>query len=293
MLLKSTLITKKTVSSLNIILGMALVLSILLLARDVVSHYIAKETTSKKKPAASGGNINSRQRMQLFDYSQLMKNNPFGFAGGEIKPLIASSDSKVKQMDIVLLGTVVGPQKLSYAIFRNSSGMQEVFRIGESVFGLGKLYMVKNDKAVIREGERITEVHFEDLRVKEVKKQGPGGTVSGPQFAQKTGRASYVVDQAKLQQAISNPGQMMTDARLRPNVMNGKEEGFVLSEVKPGGIYSSLGLQDGDVLLRINEYDISNPERALQAFTALRGLERVQIDMIRSGARMTMTYQIK
>ncbi len=86
---------------------------------------------------------------------------------------------------------------------------------------------------------------------------------------------------------------MMTDARLKPNVANGKEEGFVLNEVKPGGIYHSLGLQDGDVLLRINEYDISNPERALQAFNALRGLDRVQIDMIRSGARMTMTYQIK
>jgi len=45
--------------------------------------------------------------------------------------------------------------------------------------------------------------------------------------------------------------------------------------------------------LRINEYDISNPERALQAFTALKGMERVQVDLIRSGSRMTMTYQIK
>ena len=287
------LVTKRTVSSLNVILGIGLVLSVFLLARDITSHYISRETASKKKTAATSGNMNSLQIKQLSDYSQLMKNNPFGFAGGEIKPLTASADSKVRQTDIVLLGTVAGPRKLSYAIFKNSSGMQEVFRIGESVFGLGKLYAVKNDRVSIREGERITDIYFEDLRVKEMKKQGPGGTSLGSQFAQKTGRASYVVDQAKLQQAIANPGQMMTDARLRPNVLNGREEGFILSEVKPGGIYSSLGLQDGDILLRINEYDISNPERALQAFSALRGMERVQIDMIRSGARMTMTYQIK
>jgi general secretion pathway protein C len=101
------------------------------------------------------------------------------------------------------------------------------------------------------------------------------------------------VDQARLQQAINNPGQMMTDARLKPNITNGREEGFLLSEVRPGGIYHSLGLQDGDVLLRINEYDISNPERALQAFTALKGLDRVQVDLFRGGSRMTMTYQIK
>jgi general secretion pathway protein C len=86
---------------------------------------------------------------------------------------------------------------------------------------------------------------------------------------------------------------MMTDARLKPNIMNGKEEGFVLSEVKSGGIYQSLGLQDGDVLLRINDYDISNPEKALQAFTALKGMERVQVDLMRGGSRLTMTYQIK
>ncbi len=45
--------------------------------------------------------------------------------------------------------------------------------------------------------------------------------------------------------------------------------------------------------MRINEYDISDPERALQAFTALRGLDRIQLDLIRNGAKMTMTYQIK
>jgi len=126
-----------------------------------------------------------------------------------------------------------------------------------------------------------------------VKKQGSAGSPSSAGFAQKIGRGAYVVDQARLQHAIANPSQMMTDARLRPNVAGGKEEGYALSEIKPGGIYQSLGLQDGDVLLRINEYDISNPEKALQAFTALKGLDRVQIDLIRSGSRMTMTYQIK
>jgi general secretion pathway protein C len=95
------------------------------------------------------------------------------------------------------------------------------------------------------------------------------------------------------QQASDNPTQIMTDARLRPHKRNGREEGFLLSEVKTGGIYHSLGLRNGDVLLRINEYDISNPEIALQAFTALRGMDRIQIDLLRAGSKMTMTYQIK
>jgi general secretion pathway protein C len=78
-----------------------------------------------------------------------------------------------------------------------------------------------------------------------------------------------------------------------PNIVDGKQKGFVLSEVKAGGIYQSLGLQNGDILLRINEYTISSPEAALQTFTALKGMDRVQLDIIRNGAKMTMTYQIK
>jgi general secretion pathway protein C len=161
------------------------------------------------------------------------------------------------------------------------------------VFGLGVLYRVGKDKVFVRKGGKIIEIPLEDVKVKEVKGQVATGSPASSSFARKIGRGTYIVDQAKLQETISNPGQMMTDARLKPNIVNGKEEGFALSEVKPGGIYQSLGLQDGDVLLRINEYDISNPERALQAFTALKGLERVQIDLIRSGSKMTMTYQIK
>ena len=193
----------------------------------------------------------------------------------------------------MLVGTVVGPRELSYGIFRDASGMQEVFKVGDPVFDFGKLHSVKRDRVVVKKDGRIEEIFLDDVKISEVKKQASATPASVSSFAQRIGRSTYMVDQARLQQAISNPGQMMTDARLKPNIVSGKEEGFVLSEVKPGGIYQSLGLQNGDVLLRINEYDISNPERALQAFTALKGMDRVQVDLMRSGSRMTMTYQIK
>jgi len=292
--LKPGLLTKRNIFYLNIAIGIVLIFSTLFLVRDIISNYFEKEKILKKDISVSKNVGASQRKMQLTEYSSVLKNNPFGFPGGEIKPLTASVNAtKVTQIAIVLLGTVVGPKDLSYAVFKDNAEMQEVFKIGESVFGLGKLYSVKKDKAVLRQGEKTIEILLEDVKIKEVKSTVSSGAPFTSAFAQKTGRDAYIVDQGNVQQAISNPGQIMTDARLRPNVMDGKQEGFILSEVKPGGIYQSLGLQNGDVLLRINEYDISNPERALQAFTALKGLERVQIDLIRAGSKMTMTYQIK
>jgi type II secretion system protein C len=286
------LLTKRNIFYLNIVIGILLIVSALILIRDSISIYVEKRKMMKETIRSTTDSSQPERTAQLMEYAPILKNNPFGFAAGEIKPLTAAVNQGNPATNVTLIGTVTGARALSYGVFKDNTGIQEIFRIGEPVFGIGTLHAVKRDKAIIKKDARSIEILLEDVRVKEIHKQTSAPSHSSA-FAQKIGRGAYVVDQGKLQQAIANPAQMMTDARLRPHSVSGRDEGFVLSEVKPGGIYQSLGLQDGDVLLRINDYDISNPERALQAFTALRGLDRVQIDLIRSGARMTMTYQIQ
>jgi general secretion pathway protein C len=101
------------------------------------------------------------------------------------------------------------------------------------------------------------------------------------------------VDRDAVDAALLNPRQIMTDARLIPNTVEGKQEGFMVREVRPEGVYAKLGLRNGDVLLRVNEFSISDPETALQVFTALKGMERVELDILRNGSRMTLTYLIR
>jgi len=290
--LRNGLLTKRNIFYLNLLIGILLIGSVLLLFREILTTYVSAKRVAKPVSTASVTPPAPPVR-DISDYQPIFKNNPFGFPAGELKLLSPSAGQAARKTDVTLIGTVAGPRELSYAVFKDNTGRQEVFRVGEPVFGIGSLSSVKTDRVIIGKGPEATELLLEDVKVKEINKQaGPGGAPPSL-FAQRIGRGAYVVDQSRLQQAIANPAQMMTDARLRPNTVNGRDEGFVLSEVKPGGIYQSLGLQDGDVLLRINEYDISNPERALQAFTALKGLDRVQVDLIRQGTKMTMTYQIQ
>jgi general secretion pathway protein C len=291
--LKSNLLSQRNLFYLNILLGIILIFSTVFVVRDIISRYFDHKKNVQNGVYRGQDESMPRPDKQLSEYAVILSNNPFGFPGGEIKSLSASTGLKTHQGDIVLIGTVVGPRELSYGIFRDAAGVQEIFKIGDPVFDTGKLYRVERDRVIIRKGGKTEEMLLEDVEVREVGKQSSTVGPAQSSFARKIGRSAYMVDQARLQQAIANPGQMMTDARLKPNIVNGKEEGFVLSEVKPGGVYQSLGLQDGDVLLRINEYDISNPERALQAFTALKGMDRVQVDLMRSGSRITMTYQIR
>src|SRR6185369_9804524 len=86
-----------------------------------------------------------------------------------------------------------------------------------------------------------------------------------------TGAGSFVIDQRALNAALDNPSQAMSDARLLPSQKDGKVEGFRASEVKPNGLFSMIGIRNGDVLLRLNDFPIDSPDKALQSFIALKG----------------------
>ncbi|HJV35606.1 PDZ domain-containing protein, partial [Geomonas sp.] len=115
----------------------------------------------------------------------------------------------------------------------------------------------------------------------------PGG------LAAQTSAGNYVVDQRALNAALDNIGQAMTDARLLPSVKDGKVEGFRVSEVKPQGIFGTIGIRNGDVLLRINDFPIDSPEKAIQSFASLKGQSRIKLDLIRDGQPTTFNYDIR
>ncbi|MCL4476079.1 MAG: hypothetical protein M1508_07630 [Nitrospirae bacterium] len=272
----------------NMLIAVALLVVMLIFIRGILTVTFRKV----EKPVSSAQPATQKARRGLQEYAGILKNNPFGFPAGPLKELSVSREGGVSHTDITLVGTVAGPPAHSYAIAADKSGRQEVFKVGESVFGAGKLKKVEKDRILINDSGREVNIPITDmLAIKEINPQE--FNLAASDFAKSAGKGTFIVDQKKVLHALENPNQLMTDARLQPNIINGKQEGFILREVRSGGIYQSLGLQNGDVLLRINDYNISNPENALQAFTALRGMDRVQVDLLRSGSRMTMTYQIR
>jgi general secretion pathway protein C len=80
---------------------------------------------------------------------------------------------------------------------------------------------------------------------------------------------------------------------LLPSQKDGKVEGFRASEVKPSGVFAMIGIKNGDVLLRLNDFPIDSPDKALQSFIALKGQNRLKLDMIRDGRPTTFNYDIR
>lgn len=272
----------------NVCIGLSVIFFLLLLVRDVITAGHGKAETASAPRRADTRTV----KKNLNEYEAVLKNSPFGLPPAALTRLSGSSGASSVPSDLTLVGTISGRSGFGFAIFSDGSGRQEVYRLGETIPGAGKLERVDRDKVSVKGDGRVACIPIADiLRITDV--SAPRGLVRPSEFARSIGAGTFIVDQTKVRQAIEDPSQLMTDARLQPNFSNGKQEGFTLREVRSGGIYQSLGLQNGDVLLRINDYNISNPENALQAFTALRGTDRIQLDIMRGGSKMTLTYQIR
>ncbi len=283
-------------SVLNAIIVVAILMTTLLISRDVMLEASKKTHKSNNpKPTQHAKSIDTK------DLDAILKNNPFSSRSETFRPITSTEKAVQTPSDYKLIGTISGDRHYSFAVFADKEGKQEIIRLGSPVGTLGTLWQVFKDKVIVKGNGRDTEIALADIvKIEEIRQgqvpsqiQTTDMTRLTSDFARQTGERTFVVDQRKIQFAIDNPNQIMTDARLLPNIVDGVQKGFILREVRPGGIYQSLGLRDGDVLLRINEYNINNPESGLQAFMALKGLERVNLDIIRGGSNMTLTYLIK
>lgn len=285
----------------NAALLVAIIALLALIASDVASyrlgHIFPKKTGQTSSPLEA-----ATVAEDLSAFSPVLEKGLFGRATqGKLTPFVATAaqataPTPFAQADFTLLGTAIGSFRETFALIQKNSAKEErVFRLGDTVFGVGTLVSVAKESVEILAG---------GARVKIMTPTATGAAPAGPAalhpgaasqtgMASQVGAGSYIIDQRALNASLDNIGQTMTDARLLPSIKDGKVEGFRVSEVKPQGIFGTIGIRNGDVLLRINDFPIDSPEKAMQSFASLKGQNRIRLDLIRDGQPSTFNYDIR
>ncbi len=280
----------------NILLSFLLIAVVAKAASDIVSYRL-----SHTFPATGNKNIPAPPSPFVADlafYSPILEKGLFGKAAqGKLTPVTisaATGKSAASPSDLILMGTVVGSYRESFALMQRASSHEEqVFRLGDKVFDMGTLAAVKKDYAEIMSGGRRIKIFAPTAPMGEAANNPPQAGRTAGIAPQVTSPGNYVISQRALNAALDNIGQAMTDARLLPSIKEGKVEGFRVSEVKPAGIFGMVGIKNGDILLSINDFKIDSPEKAIQALAALKGQTGIKLDMLRDGQPTTMNYDIR
>ncbi len=269
--------------------------------RTIISHLADNEEMASSDAPEAADTGAAAKSSSIMQYAPIVEKNPFGppmkfhliTASGEPQAVKTQTEA-VSLSGLTLVGTVVGPDDMSYAIFEGGTGnSQEVFAKGEAVFNYGTLSEIYTASVVITQRGESQTLEMPESKNRTKTKRAGKRSKSNNSFAKKVGKRQYELDKRQVEQSIENPKRILTDARLLPNFIDGKQEGFKISEVKTKGLYDNLGLKNGDILLRVNKLEISNPEVAIQAMSTLRGTNDINLDIIRSGKKMSLNYQIK
>lgn len=102
----------------------------------------------------------------------------------------------------------------------------------------------------------------------------------------------FSIDQAEVQNALSNVDQLYTQIRAVPSFQGGKMSGMKILSVKKGSVFDKLGLRRGDVLQRINGLEL-DVRRGFEIFNQLKDTKSLTLDLVRQGQPRTFEYEIR
>ncbi len=220
-------------------------------------------------------------------YASIVEQNPFGISNAKFS-LIEKAEKTTVALDpqgLTLKGVITLPP--GYAFIENKDKVQKLFKKGEDVFGYGLLNFVEPKKITISQGGKQFVIRLEGHEEEQAvsSKQSPQSPLSAGQKERSFARE-------EIKRFLEDPREILTDARLLPNLKDGKQEGFVVREVKPGGFYDRIGIQNGDIILRANKIELSSPNDGIKIFSLIKEIDRVELDIIRNGSPMTQVYTI-
>ncbi|MBA3542757.1 MAG: hypothetical protein H0T79_24280 [Deltaproteobacteria bacterium] len=103
----------------------------------------------------------------------------------------------------------------------------------------------------------------------------------------------YTIARSLVDEILANPMAVAKGARVVPSIKEGKANGFKLYAIRPSSVYAKLGLANGDTLTKINSFELTSADKALEVYTQLRDAKSLVLEIQRRGKPITLTYTIR
>ncbi|MBI3621924.1 MAG: hypothetical protein HY208_07050 [Nitrospirae bacterium] len=189
-----------------------------------------------------------------------------------------------------LVGTVTGGGDFGFAVLEEkSNSAQNLYRVGDLLPGGAQLVGIERYAITIRVGGALQQLAVQEEVPGAAPAGGPSAAAGG---VREVAANHWLIDRGKIEAALANLPKLLTQARLIPNFIGGKANGFQVLSMQPGSFFTEIGLKEGDVLQRINGVEVNDPQNLLKAFEQLRNEAAINVDLQRRSQPVTLAYEI-
>jgi general secretion pathway protein C len=270
------------------------------LAANAVSIYIRGQIATAPVINMASTTQDGSAYTSINIYDVILKKSLFFPPGANLEAGFTKRDSGpiIGSEDFQLLGVIAGLPQISFAVIHTLHDAKTgVFQVGEKVSGTADVLAIRSREVeLLHDGER---------KVIKLPALGDGlaamnadrwNRTAGEQIAdgvKKIGDREYVVSSEVIDNAFNDMGKMLRGARIVPQLENGKISGFKVQRIKKDSLYKTIGLENGDILHRVNSIEIKGPEDGLRLLQELRTAKSISIDITRKNSRQTLSYVVK
>ena len=278
------------VRMLRIGIGVVCALLLLILIRQAILSVlsISNEVAALQNSLSTGTQAQGTNKTKKIstDYATLKSQQIFGTF--ETKAKTTTQVSKpISNLALLLIGTFITTGEGSHAIIEDDKKKtQDVFNIGDKIFGEAKLVAIYSDRVDIERNGKI-EVLKLDLAPG---KEGQSPNTTG---ISEVGSDEFVVDEGELNRAIENLPLVLTQARAVPYFKDGRSVGLRMFAIRSGSIFEKIGLKNGDILKSVNGQSLADLTQAVKLFGKLKEERSVNVVLERDRGDRDFKYQIR
>lgn len=301
------LLFQKYVREILLVLLVLLGFSLGQLAATLIGLGISQPVAAPRQPAAVA--TRAPAPPPLASYKPILQRNIFnaqvgdlGDFGGQAQTSQQAAPASTGSAQLTLLGTVSGEPKAMAIIQadRETAG----YLVGATLPGGATLVEVQRNQVVIETAGGRRETLKIDLEASSAQPAARSATRAGARGSaarptqpassgiREIGENRWLIPAEEADRARGNINELLRQARVEPNIVDGQTSGFVVRMIRPGSLFSMLGIQVGDVLRDVNGVQLDTPEKALQIFQQLREAKQISISLERQGTPQTFSYEI-
>ena len=249
----------------------------------IISFPLTNQTTAAKNNVSSPVIKDNFQPDQLQDYGIITERNLFlstlkAVSDKQSEGGLFDSDQKVTDFD--LKGTVACNSSFGFIfIEERDTHKQKLYRLGDNI-GSAKLIKITRNTATLSSGGReIT------LKVK--------ATLEGPLLPNSPNSAtskSMTLSRKTINENLSDLKSIMSQAVVRPYLNKGVQEGLIISNIAPNSLYEKMGLQNGDIIIDINNKPMQSTDNLLQTVNLIQSGSSIAVNVKRNGKIESINY---
>jgi len=78
-----------------------------------------------------------------------------------------------------------------------------------------------------------------------------------------------------------------------PSFSNGAMSGWKVARLAPDALLARYGFAAGDVVRRVNGFEVNDPSKLMEVLTRLSGTSRIDVELDRNGAGQRLSYRVR